>query len=128
MGETATTWRCSPTRFMFSITTTLLSQRAAPSPLSFGTSLKRRMGRGITRISRVLSETAKRGGASRVPPLARRDGATHERGAGGGSDPPFLTARAAPGGVSRFTSQFTVNPPLGGVAPSTVIPAGRLKC
>ena len=61
------------------------------------------------------------------PPLARRDGAPHERGAGGGSDPPFLTAGAASGRVSRFTSQFTVNPPLGGVAPSTVIPAGRLS-
>ena len=55
------------------------------------------------------------------PPLARRDGAPHERGAGGGSDPPFLTARAAPGGVSRFS---TVNPPLGG----SLLPAGRLKC
>ena len=68
MGETATTWRCSPTRFMFSTTTTLLSQRAEPSPLSFGTSPKRRMGRGITRISHVPCEKAKRGGASRVPP------------------------------------------------------------
>ena len=67
MGETATTWRCSPTRFIFSTTTTLLSQRAEPSQLSFGTLPKRRMGRGITRISRVLCETAKRGGASRVP-------------------------------------------------------------
>ena len=76
MGETATTWRCSPTRFMFSTTTTLFSQRAEPSPLSFGTFPKRRMGRGITRISRVLSETAKRGGTSRVSPspgaIARR--------------------------------------------------------
>ena len=58
------------------------------------------------------------------PLLARRGGAPHERGAGGGSDPGILTAGAAPGRVSRFTSQFTVNPPLG-VAPSTVIPSGR---
>ena len=76
MGETATTWRCSPTRFMFSTTTTLFSQRAEPSPLSFWTFPKRLMGRGITWISRVLSETAKRGGASRVSPspgaMARR--------------------------------------------------------
>ena len=85
MGETATTWRCSPTRFMFSTTTTLLSQRAEHSPLWLETFTKRRMGRGITGISRVLSETAKRGGASRLPPLARRDGAPHERGAGGGT-------------------------------------------
>ena len=61
------------------------------------------------------------------PPPSRRSGVAHWRGAGGGSDPPFLTAGAASGRVSRFTSQFTVNPPLGGVAPSTVIPAGRLK-
>ena len=54
------------------------------------------------------------------PLLARRGGAPHERGAGGGSDPGILTAGAAPGRVSRFTSQFRVNPPLG-VAPSTVI-------
>ena len=67
MGETATTWRCSPTRFMFSTTTTLFSQRAEPSPLSFGTFPKRRMGRGITRNSRVPCEKAERGGAPRVP-------------------------------------------------------------
>ena len=85
MGETATTWRCSPTRFMFSTTTTLLSQRAEPSQLSFGTLPKRRMGRGITRISRVLCETAKRGGASRVPlppgATARRTGGVMVEGA-----------------------------------------------
>ena len=68
MGETATTWRCLPTRFMFSTTTMLLSQRAEPSPLSFETFPKRRMGRGITRNSRVPCEKAKRGGASHVPP------------------------------------------------------------
>ena len=61
---------------MLLTTTTPFSQRADPSPLWFGTFPKRRMGRGITRISRVLSETAKRGGASRVSPspgaMARR--------------------------------------------------------
>ena len=41
-----------------------------------------------------------------------------------GSDPGVLTASAAPGRVSRFTSQFTVNPPLR-VAPSTMIPRGK---
>ena len=60
------------------------------------------------------------------PLFARRGGAPHERGAGGGSDPGILTAGAAAGRVSRFTSQFTVNPPLG-VAPSTVIPSGRVS-
>ena len=48
------------------------------------------------------------------PPLARRNGAPHERGAGGESDPHVLTASAASERVSRFTSQFTVNPLLGG--------------
>ena len=117
MGETATTWRCSPTRFMFSTTTTLFSQRAEPSPLSFGTFPKRRMGRGITRnFPRPMRDPEARLRLA-CPPLARRDGAPHERGAGGGSDPPFWTAGAASGRVSRFTSQFTVNPPLGGSLP-----------
>ena len=62
--------------------------------------------------------------ASRVHPLARCVVAPHGRGGSGGSDPHVLTASAAPGRVSRFTSQFTVNPPLG-VAPSTVIPGGK---
>ena len=47
------------------------------------------------------------------------------RGDGGGSDPVFLTAGAAPGRVGRFTSQFAVNPPLAGFAPSTAIPGGK---
>ncbi len=91
MGETATTWRCSPTRFMFSTTTTLLSQRAEPSQLSFGTLPKRRMGRGITRISRIRCGKKKRGCASRVPPspgaAARRTREVLVEGA----TPPFLT-------------------------------------
>jgi len=58
------------------------------------------------------------------PPFARLAGAPHEREESGGSDPLFLTAGAASGRVSRFTSQFTENPPLG-VAPLTEIPAGR---
>ena len=54
---------------------------------------------------------------------ARRTGG----GDGGGSDPPFLTAAAAPASVHRRTRWRTVNTPLRGVAPSTVIPAGRLS-
>ena len=56
------------------------------------------------------------------PPSVRRNGAPQERSAGGESDPRFLTASAASGRVSRFTSQFTVKPLLGGVALTTVIP------
>ena len=47
-------------------------------------------------------------------PPARRNGAPHGRAAGGESDPGFLTAGAPSGRVGRFTSQFTVNPLLGG--------------
>ena len=73
---------------MISTTTTLLSQRAEPSPLGFGSFPKRRMGRGITRISRVPCEKAMRGFASRVPPSPGAP-ARRTRGVlGGGSDPP----------------------------------------
>ena len=60
-------------------------------------------------------------------PLAQRNGAPHGRGEGGGSDPRFYSAGAARGRVSRFTSQFTVNPFPSGVAPSTVIPGGKTE-
>ena len=70
--------------------TTLFSRRAEPSPLWFGTFPKRRIRRGTTRISRVRCEKAKRGCASRVPRLARRNGAPHERVAGGESAPPLF--------------------------------------
>ena len=63
-----------------------------------------------------------RGSARRV--LAS-PGASHGREEGGGSDPPFLTAAAAPASVHRRTRWRTVNTPLGGVAPSTVIPGGK---
>ena len=58
-------------------------------------------------------------------PPARRVGAPHERGAGGGSDPRFLTAGAASGGGKVLTPASTITPALRGVAPSTVIPTGR---
>ena len=48
------------------------------------------------------------------PRLARRDGAPHERGAGGGSDPPFCAAGAAPASVHRRTQWRTINTPLEG--------------
>ena len=47
-------------------------------------------------------------------PFARRDGAPHGRGDGGESDPHILNAGAPSERGSRFTSQFTVNPLLGG--------------
>ena len=59
------------------------------------------------------------------PPLARCGGAPHGRGAGGESDPTFFVAGAPSERVSRFTSHFTVNPLLGGVALTTLIPGGK---
>ena len=53
MGETATTWRCSRSRFMISTPTTPFSQRADPSPEWVETFTKRRIRRGKTWISRV---------------------------------------------------------------------------
>ena len=46
-------------------------------------------------------------------------------GGSGGSDPPLLSAGAARDEVNRRTQWRTINTRLGGVAPSTVIPAGR---
>ena len=55
------------------------------------------------------------------PPLARRNGAPHERGAGGESDPPFF-----PAGAPRAREKVSaLCPPFGEVALSTVIPEGR---
>ena len=56
------------------------------------------------------------------PPLARRNGAPHERGAGGESDPPFFGADAPPGGSRWATPRPTYSPRHGEVALTTVIP------
>ena len=48
-------------------------------------------------------------------------------GDGGGSDPHFLDAGAPPGRGSWCARKFTPSPSPLGVAPSTVIPAGRLS-
>ena len=61
------------------------------------------------------------------PPLVRRNGAHYERGAGGGSDPTFFVAGASPARVKRRVQWRAINPPLGGVAPSTVIPGGKAE-
>ena len=64
--------------------------------------------------------------APRASPLAWRNGAPHERGAGGESDPRILTAGTASGRVSRFTSQFTVNPPpRGSLSPQCSLREGH---
>ena len=108
--------------------TTPVSQRAEPSSLWWGTSPKRRIRRGTTQIARVGCGKAKRGYASRVPPFVRRNGAPHERGAGGESDPTLLTAGAARGRPKVAAPVAALCPPCGEVALTTVILAGRLKC
>ena len=60
-------------------------------------------------------------------PLARRNGAPHERGAGGESDPRFFAA-GAPRGRARVAAKVAaLCPTCGEVALTTVIPTGRPK-
>ena len=107
-------------------TTTLLSQRAEHSRLWLETFPKHLIRRGTTRIFRVLCDKAKRGCASRVPPSP---GAAARRTRGVlvvGATPLFwpLMRHGAGAGYSCLYSSFSL--PLG-VAPTTVIPAGRLQ-
>ena len=106
------------------IRTPPLSQRAEPPPLWLATFPKRRIRRGTTRISRVRYGKAKRGCASRVP-LAWRNGAPHERGAGGESDPHFFGAGAPRGRTKVAAKVAALCPPCREVALSTVIPGGK---
>ena len=95
---------------MLLTTTTPLSQRAEHSPLWSRLYPKRRIRRGTTRISRVRCKEAMRGCASRAPSRPARPGAARE-GCWWRERPPLF---------GRWCGA--------GVAPSTVIPAGRLKC
>ena len=77
--------------------TTLLSQRAEPLPVvvwDFPETPYRT--RDNTDFPHPLRKKEARLRLA-CPPLARRGGAPHERGAGGGSDPPLYAAGAAPG-------------------------------
>ena len=67
-----------------------------------------------TGISRVLNNTGKRGRARRRPPLGRRRSRRTRGGDGGGSDPHFLDAGAAPGRGRWCTPKSTTSPPLFG--------------
>ena len=110
---------------MILMRTTLFSQRAEPSPLWLRTSPKRLIRRGTTRISGVRCEKAVGGCASRVPPVARRNGAPHGRGAGGESDPTFFGAGTPPGRVKVDRPLATFSLLSAGVALTTVIPGGK---
>ena len=88
---------------MFLTTTTLLSQRAQPSLLWWSLYLEIRVGHGLARIPRLLFDKAERGFASRVP------------------SPPGASVRRTRGVLVEGATL-----PLRGVAPSLVIPAGRL--
>ncbi len=59
------------------------------------------------------------------PPPARRNGAPHERGAGGESAPPFLSADAPSEQVKWSTLRATTQPSSEGVALTTEIPGGK---
>ena len=105
-------------------TTTLHSQRWEPSPLWFGIFPKRRIRRETTSIFRVQCEKAMRGCASRAPPSP---GAPARRTRGGlveGATLLFGPLVRHERGV-RWTCLWPPFPPSVGVAPSTVIPAGR---
>ena len=82
--------------------------------------------RDDTDFPRPLRESEARLRLAR-PPLARRNGAPHERGAGGESDPTFLGADTPPEGGKWPTPRPTYSPRHGEVALTTVIPAGRPK-
>ena len=108
--------------------TTLLSQRAEPSPLWWGTSPKHRIRRGTTRISLVGCGKAKRGCASRIPPSPDPTARRTRRVLVEGATPLFWPLVRHRRGVAGARHSSPFPPPLFGVAPSTVIPAGRLKC
>ena len=59
------------------------------------------------------------------PSPARRNGAPHERGAGGESDLPILAAGAPRGSAKGDRGWDTPCPPCGEVALTTVIPGGK---
>ena len=99
---------------MILICTTPLLRGRSSSSLWLATFTKRRTRRGTTRIPRDRCGEAKRGCASHVPPLDWRNGAPHERGAGGESDPPFLAAGAARGRAKEDRGRDTLCPPLRG--------------
>ena len=106
-------------------TTTLLSQRAPPSLVWSGPCLESLIGHGLARIPRVGCDN--RGGAAPgvSPPRPARRGAAREGEEVEGATPPFwpLVRHRAGGGGAPLWSHHLPSP--AGVAPSTVIPAGR---
>ena len=103
------------------------SEGGAPSPVWFGTFAKRRTGRGATPIFPPALRNSDARLCLARPPLARRNGAPHESGAGGESAPTLLAAGAAWGSAKGDRGWDTLCPPCGEVALTTVIPAGRIK-
>ncbi len=94
----------------------------------------RRCGPGLSR--NAASDAGQRGfpasaaekqseAAPRVSPLARRNGAPHERGAGGESDPTLLTAGAPRGRAKVAARVAALCPSCGEVALTTLIPGGK---
>ena len=105
--------------------TTPLSQRAEPSPLWYGTFPETpHQTRDNRNFPRPLRKSEARLRLA-CPPLAWRNGAPHERGAGGESDPLFLAAGAARGRAKVAAKVAALCPPCGEVALTTVIPGGK---
>ena len=114
----------SPGWRTLSIPTTVLSQRAEPSPLWLETFTKRRTGRGTTSISRIRCDQAKRGCASPAPPspgaAARRTGGVLVVGA-----TPYFWPLMRHGAGAGYSCLYSSLAPAPGVAPTTVIPGGK---
>ena len=87
----------------------LLSQRAKSSPLWSRLFPGIRIGRGLARIARLLWGKAPCGSGFACPPPARPGAAPHERGDGGVSDPPVLSAGAAPG-RGKWSTEWSTTP------------------
>ena len=99
------------------------SQREKPSLLWVRLFRKTRMGRGFPRPQ----QQRQAGPLPARPPFVRRNGVPHESGDCGGSDPPFCPLSCGTGQGNDIHADIHPFPMPLGVAPSTVIPAGRLK-
>ena len=106
--------------------TNLHYQRAKPSLLWSRLCPGIRIGRGLARIPQILRGKAPCGGAPRCPRLARRVVAPHGRGRKWRERPPVFCRWCGTGQGEVVHAKIHHLPsPFRGVAPSTVIPAGR---
>ena len=106
--------------------TNLHYQRAKPSPLWYRRFPGIRIGRGLARIARVLWGKAPCGAGPARPRLARRVVAPHGRGRWWRERPPGFCRWCSTGQEEVVQAKIHHHPsPFRGVAPTTMIPAGR---